>query len=410
MARTMLRDVGGGRRGGNARFTISACCVLLMVAVLSGCDLTDPTSPNDPADLTGQTTNQTFVFTGTISVSSSAGTLPADDTSTVLLVVEVKDSSGAPIQNLTTVGFSTDLGAFNVGGVLFTAAQVTTFNGSAQILFQSTNRQAGTATATASIGNVSSSSSITLTPAPVEGTIALSFGASGTDDIFTLSGAASEVTPLDSNIAVIALDPLGAPIVGSNVSFRITADSTADNSANPYAEFVASRHTMTGAAGGAVNILRAFGPGTVVVEAEMFDPNTGALVATSNRIILTTIQAVVAPFVTLAFANGSTGFSATAPYANLLTATVTDGFGAPQAGRTVRLSITADTSDTGAGLSTTLATTNAFGKVTTTLTVPDNAPSGTPPTVSLVSILAEVLDPLTGAVLSTSNVIVATGT
>lgn len=410
MARTMFRDVGGGRRRGNARFIAAAWCVLLMVAVLPGCDLTTPSSPNDPGNLTGQTTNQTFVFTGTLGVSSSASTLVADDTSTVLLIVEVKDSSGNPIQNLTTVGFSTDLGAFNVGGALFTVAQATTFNGSAEILLQSANRQAGTATVTATLGTVSSSSSVKLTVAPVEGTIALAFGTTGDSSVVVLSGVASSATPLDSNIGVTALDLEGTPIVGANVSFRITQDTTADTTSNPNAEFVATRHTTTGPDGTTVNVLRVFGPGVVVVEAELFDPNTGNLVARSNRIILTTTQAVSAAFATLAFADGSTSFAAVAPYSNLLTVTVTDGTGAPQAGRTVRLSITADTTDTGAGLSTTLAITDAFGRVTSTLTVPDNAPSGGAGSTSVVSITAEVLDSLTGAVVSTSNVIVATGT
>ena len=105
-----------------------------------------------------------------------------------------------------------------------------------------------------------------------------------------IAAPASATTPLDSNIAIIAEDLLGEPIVGANASFRIIDDSTGDATPNPYAEFVASRHVVTGADGGAVNVLRAFGPGTVVVEAEMFDPITGTLVATSNRIILTTTQ------------------------------------------------------------------------------------------------------------------------
>ena len=403
MARTMLRDVGGGRRGGNARFTISACCVLLMVAVLSGCDLTDPTSPNDPADLTGQTTNQTFVFTGTISVSSSAGTLPADDTSTVLLVVEVKDSSGAPIQNLTTVGFSTDLGAFNVGGVLFTAAQVTTFNGSAQILFQSTNRQAGTATVTASIGNVSSSSSITLEAAPFAGTIALAFGASGTGAV-TLTGAASALVPFDANIGLTALDDDGDPIVGANVSLRIIEDTTADNTSNPNAEFTTSRHTTTGVDGSAVTILRAYGPGTVAVVADLFEPNTGALVATSNRIILTTTQVTPTLIATLTFSDGvTTNFPTSGPYpfTEGIIVRVTDAAGTPLAGLTVLFTIERDTTSAGATLSNSVVVTDGTGTATSVITIPDPG---------AVAILAKVVDSSNAAVLlATSNVIIITG-
>ena len=402
MARTMFRDGGGGRRRGNARFMVSASCVLLLVTVLPGCDLTTPSSPNDPSNLTGQTANQTFTFTGTLNVSSAADTLAADDTSTVLFVVEVKDSSGGPIQNLTTVGFSTDLGAFIVGGLLFATAQVTTFNGTAEIFFQSANRQTGTATVTASLGTVSSSSSITLTPAPVEGTIALAFGTDGSSGTVTMSGVASTASPLDANIGVTAEDFQGVPIVGADVSFRIIEDTTADISSNPNAEFVASRHTTTGVDGSAVNILRAFGAGTVVVVADLFDPNTGALVATSSRIILTTSTSFL---VGLLFSNGTASLSGAAPLTDVITATVTDTSGTGQLGRTVRFTITADSTDTGATLSTSLGTTDANGKISTTLIVPDDA-SGTG---SSVAIVAEVLD-LSGAVLTTSNVIIATGT
>ncbi len=401
MARTMFRDVGGGRRRGNARFIASACSVLLLVAALSGCDLTTPSSPNDASDLTGQTNNQTFVFTGTLSVSSLASTLSADDTSTVLFIVEVKDSSGGPIQNLTTVGFSTDLGAFNVGGSLFSAAQVTTFNGSAEILLQSANRQTGTATVTAGLGTVSSSSSITLTPVTVEGTIGLAFGTTGTG-LVTRSGVASTATPLDADIGVRALELDQTPIVGANVSFRIIQDTTTDETSNPSAEFLASRHTTTGPTGSAVNVLRVFGPGVVVVVADLFDPVTGDLIATSNRIILTTSTTFL---ISLEFDDGSTTFEFTSfPGTVGITAMVADTAGVPQAGLTVRFSIISDSTTAGASLSSSVVVTNAGGVAITSVTVPDNA-SGAG---SSVSILAEVINSA-GATLATSNVVVAIG-
>ena len=400
MARTKLRDGGGGRRHGNARFVASAWCVLLMLAVLPGCDLNNPTSPNDPADLTGQTTNQTFTFTGSLSISSSANTMTADDLSTVLLVVEVKDSSGGAIQNLTTVNFSTNLGAFNVGGALFTAAQATTFNGLASVLFQSSGRLAGAATITASIGTVSSSTQVTLTPLALDGTLALAFGTTGTG-LTTLSGVASAVAPLEANIGLTALDTEGQPIVGVNVSFRIIQDTTADGGAtNPNAEFAASRHTTTGPDGSAVNILRAFGAGTVVVVAEMFDPNTGALVATSNRIILTASSQFV---ISLAFTpSGATSVSLLGPYpqTQAMAAVVTDTAGVVQPGLTVRFRITADSTDTGASLSSSVVVADSAGTANNSISVPGSIEAAS------VSILAEVINSA-GTVLATSNVIVA---
>ena len=145
MASTVFRDAGGGRRRGYARFMTSAFCLLLISTMMVGCNLDNPTSPNAPADLTGQTTNQQFTFTGTIGVLSVSGTLSADDTSTITITAEVKDASGNPIQNLTTVTFNTNLGGFpqlNSAGIQFVSstASATTFNGLASVAFQSVAR------------------------------------------------------------------------------------------------------------------------------------------------------------------------------------------------------------------------------------------------------------------------------
>jgi hypothetical protein len=382
---------------------ISAFCLLLISTLTVGCDLNTPTSPNSPAQLTGQTTNQQFTFSGTIGVLAVSGTVIADDNSTVTITAIVRDQSGNPIQNLTTVTFSTDLGGFvtgvdNTGGAITSSVtSAVTFNGQAQVSFVSVGRDTGTATVRANIGNTSASTQLKLEPAPIEGTIALLFTGGGV----TLSGVASSASPLDAPISLEALDLEGNPIVGANVSFRILQDTTGDNSSNPYAEFVASRHTTTGAAGDAANILRSFGPGVVVVVAELYDPNSGNLVGTSNRIIMTTSRSYL---ISLQFNGGGTTVNMAAPYTANFTATVTDADLAPQQGLTVRFSITADSTTAGASLSNSLQVTSAAGGATSSVTVPDDAAGAG----SSVTIVAEVVDS-TGAVLSTSNVIVAVG-
>lgn len=407
MANTRFRDGGGGRRRGYAGGVTSALCLLLISTLMVGCSLDSPSSPNQPGQLTGQTPNQQFTFSGTITLSRSSNSTVADDNSTVVFIATVRDASGNPIPNLTTVNFSTDLGGFVVGtsgdGAPVTSSftAVATFNGQAEVSFVSVGGATGKATVTASIGSTSASRTVEIEEPPLEGTIALAFGTGGTGAV-TMSGTASQASPLDAEISVLAVDSEGDPIAGAKVTFRIVQDSTTDDTSNDRARFLVERRTTTGPAGDAVNILRAFGPGVVVVVAELYDSNTGKLVGTSNRIILTTDVTLL---VSHAFDTGGSATTVTAPATVGITATVSDIEGAPQQGLTVRFSIVDDSTDSGASLSRSTAVTDASGEATTSLTVPDNA-GGTGATVS---VLVEVVD-AAGNTVVTGNVIVATAT
>jgi len=310
MARTTFRDVGGGRRRGYARLMTSAFCLLLISTMSLGCGLDNPTSPNEASDLTGQTTNQIFSFSGTIGVSSVSGSVIANDQSTVTIVVVVRDSSGNAIPNLTSVTLSTDLGGFVIGvdaegnNIATASTSVVTFNGQADAQFQSLGGAVGTATIVASIGTTRATTSVDIDPAPLSGTLSMAFGSTGTGTAF-LSKVATEAAPLDESVGVTALDNNGDPLSGALVEFVIVSDSTDEQTANEPAIWLASRQTNTGGSGDAINILRVVGPGVVVAEARMIDVNTGQTVAVSNRIILTTSTTFVA---TLSFADGTASF------------------------------------------------------------------------------------------------------
>lgn len=406
MASTFFRDVGGGRRRAYAKAVSAALCLLLISTLTVGCDLDSPASPNDPDDLTGQTTNQSFTFNGSIIVAASGTSITADDTESVTVVATIRDASGDPVPNLTTVTFSSNIGGFlstDAAGnpVILPAVNATTFNGQATATFLSRGRIAGPAIITVSLGTVTGSTSVNLEIEPVEGSLSLAFGTSGEGTI-TMSGVATEASPLDATVGVTAEDTEGNPIAGATVRFIIVHDSTDEQTDNDAAEWLAGSSATTGSSGTAANVLRVFGPGDIVIEAQIFDPNLGTVVATSNRIFLTTKKSFIA---SLAFSGGGSSFTAAAPYTQGIVATATDLQGNPQEGLTVRFEITDDTTDGGASLSTSVGVTDASGTVTSSVTVPDDAAGAG----SAVSIQMSIVDS-SGAVLATSNVIIASGT
>ena len=66
LARAMFHDAGGGKRRASAGFVTPVFCLLLISMMVVGCSLDSPSSPNTPGNLTGQTTNQQFTFSGSL--------------------------------------------------------------------------------------------------------------------------------------------------------------------------------------------------------------------------------------------------------------------------------------------------------------------------------------------------------
>ncbi len=368
MVRTMVKNARGGRRRGRGGIMTPVFCLLLVSTMIAGCNLDSPSTPNTPGDLTGQTTNQVFSFSGSINVSSITGTLAADDLSTITISAEVRDDAGNPVSNFTSVTFNTDLGGFLVvaGGALAVVDRATAYtsNGVAQVELQSVNRQTGVATVVASLGTTTASSTVTIEPAAVAGSVSLGF-TSGTGPI-TMTGSASQNKPLDVTVGVLALDLAGDAISGAKVRFRIIQDTTDEGSPNDAAHWLTSSTTNTGALGDAVNILRVYGSGVIALDAELIDPVSSETIARSNRIILTTAASLI---VKLNFPNGATTFTGPAPYNVDLLSAVFDATNSPQPGLQVRFTIVND-GTSGASLTTSHGTTDSQGRTSTRLRVP----------------------------------------
>lgn len=398
MAKTKNRDGREGRRRRLAGIVTAALCLLLLV-MMPACGTDNPTSPNSPSDLTGQTTNQVFTFSGSIGLATVSGTLVADGTSTVTITATVRDASGNPVPNLTNVTFSTDLGGFLVQNAqgdfdAFSVLQVPTFSGLASASLASPDGIAGTANVSVSLGQVISSTSVDVDPAPLAGTLALSFGPDGNGPT-VMTGTGTKAQPLDLIVGATALDAEGEPIAGALVEYHFVVDTTGTG------DFVTGNDVLTGPSGNATNLLRVSAPGDIAIEASIDDPNTGDLVAVSNRIFLTSGVALLP---SLEFTAGGASFSGVAPYTAPLLLTVTDTDGNPQDGLTVRFTIVDDTTDAGGAVTTGIGITNAAGQVSSGIVVPDASTL-----TSTVTVVAEIVD-TSGEVVATSNVVVATGT
>jgi hypothetical protein len=385
MAKSILRGRGRGRHRRYAGWKTLAVCLLVVSALSVGCSLDNPTSPNTASDLTGQTINQQFSFSGTIGVFNFTATVVADDTSTVTVTAEIRDSAGNLIPNLTQVTFTTNLGGFVVGvdtnGAAIVASQATasTFSGLASADFVSVGRATGTATVVASLGTVTGSTQLTLEPAPVSGTISAGFG-TAPPGLLTKADVASVAAPLDVDVVALSLDDtvLREPIAGATVRFRIVSDTTDEGTGAPPAAFVADLDEVFSNTAGVANTrIRVQGPGDVVIAADLIDPNTGSVVSISNSLILTTTAGATSPTLSAVFEDDSTSISlggTVDPASTSIIATAKTAAGAALANATVRFTITSDTTGTailGGGGGTSATTTtggDGTGAITVTLT------------------------------------------
>ena len=373
--RSMFKDARGGRRRRHSRIVTPALFLVLISLVVPGCTLDPPTAPNTPGELTGQTSPQEFDFSGSVSLSSFPTTVPADDLRSITIRAEVKDTAGNPVQNFVQVTFRTDLGGFqdvgidaqgNPVAIVVPSTVRPTFNGVAEVEFQSVDRGVGTANIIANVADATASLQVVVEPAAIRGSLSMGF-TTGAGPI-TATGSASQNSPLDVVVGVLALDIGGDPIPGAEVRFNIVQDTTDEGSPNDAAHWLAPSTTNTGSLGDAANVIRVYGSGTIVMSADLVDPISGEIIARSNRIILTTSAALI---VKLEFSSGGDTLLRNAPFNVGLVSRVFDGTNAAQPGLQVRFEITGDTTTGGATLSSTIATTDATGTATSSVRVPD---------------------------------------
>lgn len=321
------------RDDSNRRLRKSLAIVLLLLAAVPACKgLSDPTSPNSPANLDGQNPNEFPTFSGTITLGGAAYGGVADGLTDTFITAVVRDLSGDPVANGTPIGFSTTMGTVRaVGADPATAGQAAStfvFNGTVAIAVRSANP--GDALVTAAIANVASSALVSF--ARPQGNVFVSLVLSpSTGDTTTLEDNA----PLDVPVTAEVIDEEGQPVPGQAVQFRITEDTS-------YTARLSGRNSSTDSSGQAFSVLTVTGVGRVIVEVEAVDED-GNSVATSNQVIVTTRAITETYAIDLTFSDGTTVLaSAAGTYG--LEAEVTDvRTGTALAGRRVEFEIVSDT-------------------------------------------------------------------
>lgn len=393
---TRRRNVGPVPR--RAGLVVPAVAFLAVTLALAACNLSNPTGPN--TGLTGTEDNEDFTFNGTITLSSTAATLKADDVSTVTVMAEVRNASGSPVQNLTPVVFSTDRGQLMAqeGAAGARTVQAVTFNGRASASFASLDRLTGTANISATVADVTQTFQVELEVAPVNGFVDLTFAGAGT----VLDGTVSPITPFRTPLQAVASDTDGGALAGVIVRFRIVEDDST-GSGRGGARFVGFAETRTNTAGEATNQLVVFGVGRVILEADLIDPSNGEVVSTSNQIILVTTEPENAgqTLISLTVGSGAVTQTDTAPFAAPLTATV-ERDGEPVVGAIVRFTLRTPVDADGTLANTGTSQTDASGQAANVLNVADTATVG-----DSWAVFAEVVDS-TGTVIATSNDVIVT--
>jgi len=394
-----MRHLMSSRRKTSVPRRSAALGVVLLLVLLVGCP-----GFNDPAEtnraLNGNNPNAGATFSGVISLSGQASTVPADGATDVLVGATVVDSAGNPIANGISVNFATDLGTVRAYGAnpltAGSSTPVVAFEGKAVVAVRSA--ASGTAVVTAWIADVASTVTIDFEQVPLNGTVDLFFRAAAGDVPSIVTTA-----PTNALLVGIAKDNDGVALAGVHVRFKINRDTTAE-SGKGEAYFGGPPLVLTNSAGEAYNTIFVNGVGEVVLFARLFDAVTGELISESGPITLITTEIQATTSASLIFDDGSTTTAGTVSTPMGLTATVfSERTGAVLVGIPVRFKIISDTTDTllfdPAELANSSASaTDSAGQAFNAIIAYDSG--------VVVVIEVEALDPATGDVIARSNQVV----
>jgi hypothetical protein len=198
----MLRDI-------ITRFG-AQCVFLLLTVVATGCDKVPLFAPTN----------------STVSLSAPTRSLPTGGTTEI--TATVLESAGTPVQNGTTVHFTTTLGSV-------TPVEAQTRNGVVTATFNAGD-VSGTATIRATSGAAGGSSTTTGGTTPTTGSsnqLDITIGAAAANSL-ALTASPSTVPPNGGTVALIAtvLDTNGNRLVGIPVTFSTTAGTLSASVAN----------------------------------------------------------------------------------------------------------------------------------------------------------------------------------
>jgi len=387
------------RRGTARTRRHTAASAILLLVVLVGCPgFDDPAGTNRA--LTGNNPNAGATFSGVISLSGQASTVPADGATDVLVGATVVDSAGNPIANGIAVNFATNLGTVRANDksplTAGSSTRVVAFEGKAVVAVRSA--ASGTAVVTAWIADVASTVTIDFEQVPLSGTVDLFFRSAAGDVPSIVTTA-----PTNALLVGIAKDSDGVALAGVHVRFKINRDTTAE-SGKGEAYFGGPPLVLTNSAGEAYNTIFVNGVGEVVLFARLFDAVTGELISESGPITLITTEIQATTSASLQFGEGETTLVGTIETPAGLTATVfSERTGAVLVGIPVRFKIISDTTDTllfdPAELANPASSaTDSSGEAFNAIIAHDSG--------VVVVIEAEALDPATGDVIARSNQVV----
>jgi hypothetical protein len=397
-----MRHLNSSRRNVRAggRYAAASVVVLLLVSLLGCPGFDDPASPNNT--LTGPNPNATGSFSGVISITGQAGSVPADGTTDVLVGARAVDAAGNPIANGIAINFATSLGTIRASGAdpatAGSSTPVVSFEGQAVVAVRSS--ASGVAEVTAWIADDASMVTIEFEGANLEGTVDMTFRTAGGDTPSIVTTA-----PTNALIVGTAKDTTGVALAGVHVRFKIDRDTTA-SSGKGEAYFGGPPLVLTNSSGEAYNTLFVNGVGEVVVFSRLLDPSTCELISESGPITLITTEIQATTSISLTLDSGATTGNGTVDTPEGMTARVfSERTGDVLVGIPVRFRIVSDTTDTAvfdpAELANPLSSaTNSLGQAFNAIIAHDSG--------AVVVLEVEALDPATGSVIARSNQIVYT--
>jgi hypothetical protein len=188
---------------------LAGTAIIIVAVVTTGCDKVPLTAPTS----------------STISLTAPTRSLPTGGTTEI--TATVIESGGTPVQNGTTVRFTTSLGSV-------TPVEATTRNGIATATFNAGD-VSGTATIRATSGGVGGASTTTgtTTTTTASNQLDITIGAAAANSV-ALSASPSTVPPNGGTVALIAtvLDTNGNRLVGIPVTFSTSAGTLSASVAN----------------------------------------------------------------------------------------------------------------------------------------------------------------------------------
>ncbi len=158
--------------------------------------------------------------TGTISISTSESSIPADNTSSCTITATIRDGSGNPVRHYTSVTFTTTLGRFRNGSTSYTVQTQPPLDSEG---FPNPDASpTGLASVTLIAGLTAGSAKVTVSSNGVTESVYVAIiGTAGNISLFTSPGTMPADGASSSTITAVVTDSTGAGVTpGTSITFR----------------------------------------------------------------------------------------------------------------------------------------------------------------------------------------------